>query len=118
MVLSYHTGFKKFDYTPIEDITEISSVKEFDGDIFMVKVVNPLNIERSIACTEDTLFYTRNRSFIPVEKLSKALLCVDEEDRTCKIVSIQVVTPPGDAKIFQVNARYNNNFFCNGILIR
>ena len=118
LVLSYHTGFKKFDFTPIEKINKICTVAEYTEPILMIRTVNSFEIERTVMCTLDTVFYTRNRSFVPVEKLSKAFLCVDEEDRNCKVLSVEEVKPASDAMIFDIQAKYNNNFCCNGMLVR
>jgi len=113
-----HHGHENYSFSLID---EIKLTANSDESFYEVVVRNHLEQERKIICSTSTQIFatTTNWSgFVSPNKLKKNHLLIDEDDRLNKLVSVTPVTIADDDIVHKVFPVYNNNYFCNGILIR
>jgi len=102
----------------------LDSIKaaETSAATYVVVAENSLGKRMEVHCTDKTQFYTRSKrwsGFVYPNKLRKNHILIDEEDRVCKLVSVERIAATDEPReAFEVEVKYNGNFFCNGLLVR
>ena len=113
-----HHGHESYSFSLTD---EIKQVTDSDEVFYEVVVKNHLDQERKIVCSTSTQIFATTTNwcgFVAPNKLKKNHLIIDEEDRLNKLVSVTQVAVERTTKSFKIFPVYNNNYFCNGILIR
>lgn len=113
-VLSYHTGYNTFGYTPIDKINIINN----NDTLYNCIIENTLGKQYEIICTENQKFYSRNSGYNITKYLGLSSILIDKENRDCKLISREIISLPNkNNKLFDIDVRYNYTYVCNGILM-
>lgn len=116
-ILSLHTGFKHFDFTPIEKL--MYKPLEYDQNLIQVVIQNNLDTQyKSPYMTHDQRIYTLNRGYVTVEKLNCLDVLLDIEGRYCKLVDKVEAPFTKETEMVCIDVSYNNNFICNNMLFK
>jgi len=115
MILSLHTGFRQYDYAPIESF----SVEPGNFETFTLNFESRIGKEYRLTLTSNQQVFTVNKGFVNVATLSKNDIYIDVENNMCKLIS-STKNPifPDNIDFYQMSVKYNSNFFYNGILVR
>jgi hypothetical protein len=114
-VFSMHTQFNKCDYVPIESLIKIDNPS---SESLIKLVFEAVNEEQyTLILSKDQQIFTKFRGFIDADKLEKMDVFIDNTGQNCKLVSSTKI-PNNFDTFYNLKAKFNNNFFYNGILIR
>jgi len=114
--LSFHSGFRQYDYAQIDRIETSSS----EATIRMIKleVQNPKGVVNELICAPNVKIYTRNNSWIPAEEIDVMDILVDSEDYYCKLLSKNVLRRFKISNVVKMYVLFNKSAFINNILVR
>ena len=111
-VLSFHNGFKNFDYTQIEEIKILPSPR----DIYSLTFVNPLGVEYEILIDGSHRIYTDIRGYVPAFKVNDRDIFIDVCNNKCKLINSEKVRV--DEEFIAIESKYNRSLCCNNVLMR
>ena len=113
-VLSMHTGFNQYDFVPTRNIIHSNETVQ----LVKLTVKNNVDIEYTLVCTPDQKLYTKNNGYIAASKLKTIDLLFDEQGRYCKLINREYLNNTEPHELFNLEVNYNNNFICNGIVVK
>jgi hypothetical protein len=111
-VLSFHNGFKNFDYTQIENI-EIQPVPSI---AYRISVITPSDRIYTLDVDKYQRIYTEVRGYIPVYKINERDIIIDIAYNKCKLINMEKITPTEE--YVSLSSKYNKSLCCNNILIK
>jgi len=111
-VLSFHNGFKNFDYTQIESM----NIKDAPKDALKLTFINPSEVIYTIEVDRYQRIYTDVRGYVPAYKVNDRDIFIDNRNHRCKLINTEVVTPTD--KFISLSSKYNRSLCCNEILIK
>lgn len=112
--LSFHSGFRKFDYSKILEI------KEIDPSCMMLKMVfkNVLNTMFELVIPEDGRIYSTTKGWVYASKFSTITdVALDIEGRLCKLVDKKHLGI-GTDKTYDISVAFNKSLVVDGILVK
>jgi hypothetical protein len=111
--MSMHTGHNQEYYTELLKIEE----KGQSNKSFNLKFESPTGRKYELVCDPETEFYTLSRGYVNVKDITKADVFFDIEGRYCKILKKEYNTNT-NLTFWDLNVKYNKNYYFNGILLR
>lgn len=111
--LSFHNGFKTFDYSPIDAI-EICNVPT---RAIRLGFESQDGLRREIICDLDQRVYTKEKGFIDSNRVSCTDICIDSRGMYCKLVERENLGIVNVA-MCRINVLYNHSMFINDILVK
>lgn len=111
-ILTYNTVKKWSQFVNVETV-KARPVKIW----YKVTFVNNQNVERTIRVPEWVSVYTKNRGYVPLQHLNKIHVCMDNEERVNKVVSVEATPANAEDTFFHITTKFNYNYYCDGILI-
>jgi len=110
--LSLHTGYKKYNFVSIDKCDIIP----YEGTVVELEFVNTKGNKFSLTVTPDSEFLTV-RGYISTYKINEMDVFWDSENLPCRLINKTFIENQ-NIKMTKVTTSYNNNLFCNDILIR
>lgn len=112
-VLSYHNGFKQYDYTEIEEL----NMREKTTNMVELEMENNQGERYKLTVENNQKIYTQCRGYVDAERISFLDVFTDCKDLKCKLVNkkhLGLVLAP----VFEMKVKYNKSAFINGILCK
>lgn len=114
--LSYHSGFKSFDYSQIDFIQQ-ANVKQ-NTEIYVFHFVDSYDRKYEIMLDKDQRIYTSARGFLPAERITMLDIFLTYEGRHAKLVKKVKDIKPETVSMVDIGVMYNQSVFVNGILCK
>ena len=109
-LLAYLPAEQSFEYCYLGSITRGYST----GPGYDLLFENVACRNYRVFCTETQLFFVRGYGFVYAKDLDWEDSFIDFEDQHCKLIRKKKINIAND--VFNVDVKYMNNYFCNGIL--
>lgn len=109
-VLTYLPAEQNFEYCYLGAIRRMT----YNGLGFDLLFENTACRNYRIFCTEKQLFFVRGCGFVYAKDLDWEDDFIDFEGHHCKLIRKKSINISND--VFNVDVKYMNNYFCNGIL--
>lgn len=114
--LSFHSGFRQYDYAQIDRIETSSS--EATIRMIRLEVQNPKGVVNELICAPNVKVYTRNNSWVPAEEIDVIDILVDGEDYNCKMLTKTNLRRFKLLNVAKAYVLFNKSAFINNILVR
>ena len=111
-ILSIANGFTP-TVVPIVYVSEHT----FSGEMTELVIESSSGKRRNITLTNNELILTKKRGYLPVTRVNKAEILVDDEGRLNKVVSINQIVVTNEP-VFSLSTKFTNNFFVNGFTVK
>ena len=109
--LSYHNGFKHFDYTLIDSCTTQNNT-----NWWKLTFENPFGVRYELIISEYQRVYSAFRGYLNVQKLQPTDVFIDSTNAFCKLTSKTPLRKNIEGMALSIS--YNHSFFYNNILIK
>lgn len=111
--LSYHSGFRTFDYSPIEEVRNCRQTSR----ALRIAFESPAGKRWTAVVDADHRIFTRNRGFVEAGRTAVMDVFIDCEGSLCKIVEKENLGI-SERDMSELSVSFNHSAFINGILMK
>ena len=113
--LSYHNGFKKFNY----DELDLKEIKIANKKIYKLRFSNTVGRLYEVYMSNSEEIFTINKGYINVMEMAITDVYYDQDGNYCKLLAKPVeVKLDGSEVFYNVNVIHHKSFFLDGMLVR